>query len=150
MKLGFLVDNLGASQLGYYLSKNINDALERYDDLDIICYYENFEGKCMHQNFSNINISGAWSQEGVMIATSPSTAEKMANFIGRCKKYFYVWDDHHDKTYYNLGSIYFNKDIQIICRNNIHARIIENNFNIKVRHTVDNFDIDKIMEIVTS
>ena len=76
MKLGFLVDNLGASQLGYYLSQNINDALERYDDLDIICYYENFEGKCMHQNFSNINISGAWSQEGVMIATSPSRQKR--------------------------------------------------------------------------
>ena len=51
-KLGFLVDNLGASQLGYYVSKNVGTYLEDHPQSNITCYYDNFERKCSQTNFA--------------------------------------------------------------------------------------------------
>ena len=157
MKLGFLVDNLGASQLGYYISRNVGDYLENNPQDSITCYYENFEVKCAQTNFATMNIIEGWDQNGTMIATSEQTAKKLLNFVGTNEKFFYVWDlglfyelvagRKYLKTF-DMQNIFFEEDLTLICRNNLHAQLIENNFNRKVIYTVDNFDIDKIMEIV--
>ena len=49
--VGFLVENLGASQLGYYVCRNTNEFLGSNPSDDIICYYEHFEEECMQPNF---------------------------------------------------------------------------------------------------
>ena len=156
-KLGFLVNNLGASQLGYYMSKNVGDYLDRHPNSDITCYYENFEKKCSQTNFATMNMIEGWDQSGAMIATSENTAIKLLNFIGTRDKFFYVWDlgAYHERfagmrrvKSFDMDNIFFKEDLTLICRNHIHAQLIENNFNRKVEHVVDNFNIDKIVEII--
>lgn len=156
-KLGFLVDNLGASQLGYYISKNVGSYLETHPQSNITCYYDNFERKCAQTNFATMNIIEAWDQEGAMIATSENTAKKLLNFIGTRKKFFYIWDVvlfyeriaglKHMKIF-DMNNILFKEDLTLICRNRLHAQLIENNFNRRVEYIVENFNMDKIMEIV--
>tara|TARA_R110000824_G_scaffold9415_5_gene42165 strand:+ start:802 stop:1296 length:495 start_codon:yes stop_codon:yes gene_type:complete len=158
-KLGFLVDNLGASQLGYYISKNVGSYLESNPQSHITCYYDNFEKRCAQTNFATMNIVEAWGQDGAMVATSINTAKKLLNFIGTQKKFFYLWDmtscwarvgGIKHKIPFDMNSVFFEEDLTLICRNGIHAQIIENNFNREVKYTVDNFDIDKIMEIINN
>ena len=158
-KLGFLVDNLGASQLGYYISKNISSYLEDNPQSNIACYYDNFERKCSQTNFATMNIIEAWDQSGAMVATSENTAKKLLNFIGTRKKFFYIWDLglFYDRIagrkytkIFNIDNVFIEEDLTLICRNHVHAELIENNFNRKVKYTVDNFDINKIMEIVNN
>jgi len=158
-ELGFLVDNLGASQLGYYIGKNIGLYLENNPQSSITCYYDNFERKCSQTNFATMNIIEAWDQSGAMIATSEDTAKKLLNFVGTRKKFFYVWNTvtfyerfggiKHMKTF-DMNNIFFEEDITLICRNQLHAQLIENNFNRKVKYIVDNFDINKIVEIINN
>jgi len=158
-KLGFLVDNLGASQLGYYISKNIGSYLENNQQSSITCYYDNFERKCSQTNFATMNIIEAWDQGGAIVATSENTARKLLNFVGTQEKFFYVWDMtffyeriggiKHMKTF-DMNNIFFKEGLTLICRNNLHAQLIENNFNRKVKYVVDNFDINKIVEIINN
>ena len=164
MNLGFLVKNLGASQLGYYLSRNINNHLENNHELDIICYTEEFERNCMHTNFSVMEMAEAWGQRGPMIATSISTAEKLVKIPAASKKYFYIWDlewyhiqnrlvgDFFRKQIYiyNTGSIYHDPSLELICRSQEHADIISNNFNREVRHIIEDFNLNKILEVVNN
>ena len=157
-KVGFLVENLGASQAGYYLCKGINDFVGANPSRDIICYYEFFEPECLYVNCASLHIAEAWMQDGIMIATSQSTAEKLIGFPSTSKKYFYVWDlewlrregvrQQLQNTGYSPYSPYLNPRLELICRSKYHADIIENNFNRKVEHIVDDFNINQIMEIV--
>lgn len=157
-KLGLLAQNLGASQMGYYICRNVNNYVDTNPDSDIICYYENYEQECMSPNFPSLHIAEAWTQEGSMIATSESTAEKLIGFPGADKKYFYVWDlewlrwEPPRIRFGNLGyspyAPYLNPDLEIICRSQYHADIIKNNFNREVKYIVDDFNIQDIMEIV--
>tara|TARA_R100000008_G_scaffold20733_1_gene10906 strand:+ start:10 stop:516 length:507 start_codon:yes stop_codon:yes gene_type:complete len=159
MKLGLLVDNLGASQLSYYIGKNVNGYLEENPESDIVCYYDSFERNCVNNNFATANIIEAWSQSGAMIATSENTASKLATFIGTRNKFFYIWDIvYYLKRFagrkyvdtFTTGSIYSNKNLKLICRSESHAKIIENNFNRKVEYIVDNLNMHKMMEIVNN
>ena len=157
-KLGFLVENLGASQLGYYLCNNINKFLGSNPRSDIICYYEHFEEECMQPNFQVLHVADAWMQEGAIVATSESTAEKLLGFPGTRERYFYVWDlewlrfDKRKPKFGNMGYFpflpYLNPHLEIICRSKYHADIIENNFNREVKYIVEDFNIKQIMEII--
>jgi len=157
-KLGLLVPSLGASQMGYYICKNINDFVGSNPTSDIICYYENFEEECMHPNFTSLHIAEAWMQKGSMIATTESTAEKLIGFPGADNKYFYVWDlewlrwEAPRVQFGNLGYSpylpYLHPSLEIICRSKNHAEIIENNFNREVKYVVEDFNIEKIMEVI--
>jgi hypothetical protein len=158
-KLGILVDNLGASQLGYYIGRNATNYLEENINSSLTCYYENFEKKCSQTNFATMNIIEAWGQSGAMIATSGNTAKKLLHFIGTQEKFFYIWNtnfsyerigDRKYMQFFDMDNILFEEDLTLICRNQVHAELIENNFNRKVKYTVDNFDINKIMEIVNN
>lgn len=158
MKIGFLVDNLGASQLSYYLGRNVNSYLEENPGSDIVCYYDSFERSCVNNNFATVNIIEAWNQGGAMIATSENTANKLANFIGTRNKFFYIWDvvcylkRFAGKRYVDTfipDNVYSNKDLKLICRSKSHAKIIENNFNREVEYIVDNLNIHQIMEVIS-
>lgn len=157
MKIGFLVDNLGASQLSYYLGRNVNNYLEENPSSDIVCYYDSFERNCVNNNFATVNMIEGWNQSGAMIATSENTANKLSSFIGTRNKFFYIWDIvYYLKRFsgrkyvdtFTADSIYSNKDLKLICRSKTHAEIIKNNFNREVEYIVDNLNIHQIVEVI--
>ena len=77
IKIGALVKNLGSSQLSYYLINNFNKVAGK-GNVDPTVYCENVEKDCMFARFPTMQIAEAWGREGIMIATSLSTAKKMA------------------------------------------------------------------------
>ena len=149
IKIGALVKNLGSSQLSYYLINNFNKVAGK-GNVDPTVYCENVEKDCMFARFPTMQIAEAWGQEGIMIATSLSTAKKMASYPSANTKIYYVWDLEWLRMPHNYNPVldlFSNNKIKIISRCNNHSAVIENSFNRKVDHILENFHIDTILKI---
>ena len=148
-----LVPDTGASQLSYFVIRNINSLCESNSEIDVILYYENYHKSCLPANFCTMQISDCWFQDGPTIATSFSTANKLKNFTCE-KKLFYIWDlewirnQSSTKQYEQCRDIYCDKSIDIIARSESHKHAIENAFNRKVNYIVPDFETAKILEIL--
>ena len=152
-KLGFLVRNLGASQLGYFLAKNLNDFLDEGLGIDCTVYSEERHNGCLTASFPVMQMVEAWGQGGTMISTSISTTCKMIKFPSSHRKLFYVWDLEflrgHTPHYYDLiKKVYLNEDIELLVRCKNHADVIKNNFNRDVVGVIEDFNMVDIMEVV--
>jgi hypothetical protein len=148
--INILLQNMGASQLSYFTIKNCNDfALER-SEIDIIVFYENLHKNCLSPNFAVMQIAEAWGQKGPMVATSLSTAFKLISFP--CgPKLFYIWDLEWlrgQQQYEKYADVYTHPALQLVARSESHKRIIENAFNRKVDHILDDFNLNHLLGII--
>jgi len=153
-KISFLVPDTGSSQLAFYLISEINKLTQIRPEIDAIIYCESSQRNCIPTNFSVLNISEAWGNDGAVIATTVSTAEKMLSFNSN-KKIFYVWDmewirnpQGQSVQYENYADIYTNKSISLMARSVSHKKIIENAFNREVKNIVSDFNIKQILEAI--
>jgi hypothetical protein len=151
-KLGFLVKEFGASQLGYLLARNINQYSRDDCTTDIIVYYENLHKNPVTPSFGIMQIAEAWNQQGVFVATDISTALKLSKFTGTKHKFFYVWDLEwtrgQNRPYNIFKSVYKNNDIKLIARCESHKIAIESSFNTKVYAVIDDFNMGDFIEKV--
>ena len=90
-QIGVLLEDLSASQLTFYVIKNINDYLEK-SDIDFVAFFQNSTASMITPRFSTMSVSETWSFSGTVIATSVSTALSIQKTCIPAKKYFYVWD----------------------------------------------------------
>jgi hypothetical protein len=147
-----LVNNLGSSQLSFFLIKEINDLPELRPGIDGIVFYENLSSACLPTNFATMNISECWSHSGTTVATSLSTAKKLSSFPSQ-KKLFYVWDlewirNNNTKSYEEYIAVYTDESIELIARSKSHKEAIENAFNRNVNHVIPDFNLAKILEVI--
>ena len=89
-KIGIIIDDLSASQLSYYVIKNINEYLGS-DDCDFVIFFENSSTSILQPEVGTMNINEIWGFDGILISTSVSTTLSMINTFAKAK-YFYVWD----------------------------------------------------------
>ena len=147
-----LLENTGASQISFFVIKELNKLAETNPEIDATIFYENMHKNCMPVNFATMQISECYVQKGPAIATSLSTAEKLRNFY--CdKKLFYVWDLHWIrnsviKRYEDYSGVYTDNNLELIARSDSHKNAIENAFNRKVDHVISDFNMSKILEIL--
>ena len=122
-QIGIIVDDLSASQLSYYLIKNINEFLEDSLD-DFVVFFEN-------------SISNTLS---MLKSFSPE------------RKIFYVWDlewlRQHGKEFENTVKAFTDNNVTLVARSKEHALAIENYCNIKIKHIVEDFNIKKLIRII--
>lgn len=151
--LSILVPNIGASQSSFYLINELNNLAKIRPELDAIVFYENRHKSCLPTNFSTMEISEAWCNSGPVVASSYSTASKMSSFPSE-RKLFYVWDlewlrsrDVYQR-YEQHKDVYCDESIELIARSDSNKRCIENAFNRPVEHVVDDFNLEKILEIL--
>ena len=147
-----LVNNLGSSQLSFFVIKQINELPELRPEIDGIVFCENLSSTCLPTNFSVMNICESWFNSGPVIATSFSTAEKMSRFASG-KKSLYVWDlewirNEKNIPYERYKRVYTDESLEIIARSEHHKKAIENAFNIKVNHVIPDFGLTKILEVM--
>lgn len=148
-----LVPNVGASQSSFYLIHEANKLATTKPELDIIVFYENRHKSCLPANFSTMEISEAWCNSGPVMASSYSTAKKMASFPAE-RKLFYVWDlewlrsSDVSQRYETHRDVYCNDSIELIARSDSHKKSIENAFNRDVGHVVADFNLEEILEIL--
>ena len=153
MNIGVVVENLGMSQLAYSVINNINMACEHNSQNDYVLFYENMGNPTLPVNCAIMNSSELWSFNGVVIATTASSAKFALKAVNKTKKFFYIWDlewtRERNKTEFtkNLSS-YRNESISLIARSKEHALAIQNYCNRKVPYIMEDFDINKLEEII--
>lgn len=153
MNIGVIVEDLGMSQLSYSVINNINAACEHNSENDYILFYENLGNPILPVNCAVMNSSELWSFNGIVIATTASSAMFALKAVNQTKKFFYIWDlewtrgrTRTDFTK-NLSS-YRNENINLIARSKDHALAIQNYCNRKVPYIMEDFDINTLREII--
>lgn len=152
MKLGLAVNNLGPSQLTYYLVKNANAALAANPTLDIAAFFETPVAPALAANFATMPMYEAWGYDGVLIATTFETARKSQACMSPAARLFYVWDlewvrPHARRSYREWASVYRDLSLSLLVRSEEHARVVERCWNRPVLAVVDDVNIDQILEV---
>ena len=152
-QIGILLEDLSASQLTFYTIKNINDYLEN-SDIDFVVIFQNSTTSMITPRFSTMSVSEMWSFNGIVIATSVTTALSMQKTCTPVEKYFYVWDlDWHRQSgrefEYTIQA-YNDPKLNLIARSSSHAKAIKNYCNRDVCGIVDNFNIDQLIGVINN
>ncbi len=144
--LNVLVDSLSSSQIAFYAIQCANAMCEQ--GVPVVLFYEKVARPCLQLLCPSMSIVEAWAQRGVTIATSLSTAARLIQFPGPHAKYYYAWDTEGwlaaFRQYGGVAQIFRNPSLHLIARNIDQARVIENNYNVRVASIFDNFDVTAI------
>lgn len=150
-QIGFIVDDVSASQLSFNLIKNINEYSKDSHD-DFVVFFENSTSAILNPNFSLMSSNEIWSFEGSLFATNMFTAASLQKCFAPTKKFFYVWDlewtRRHGKDFEFAIQTFSDPSIELIARSNDHAKAIENYCNRKVKNIVSDFNIEKLVRII--
>lgn len=150
MKLGIALNNLGASQLNFYLARNANAAIAATRGLDVVVFFETMQRPCLPLSFASMQMPEAWGFDGVLIATSLSTVEKVVRCPSADKKIFFVWDlewlRFPQKQYRAFRALYAHPELTLVTRGPDHARAVEEAWNVKA-HVCGNFDMQRLLEV---
>jgi|TARA_B100001113_G_C21044582_1_gene593930 hypothetical protein len=152
-QIGFLVNDLSASQLSFFLIKNLNDYKQK-EDLEAVLFFENSSSLAIKPNVPLMAINEIWNFDGVLISTDVNTTLSLKKCFAPAKKIFYVWDLEwmrniagRTKEFESVVQAFNDESIQLIARSEDHAKAIENISNRKIKHIVENFNIEKLVRI---
>ena len=151
MNIGVMIKDFSCSQLSFYAVRNINNRSNKSAEDSYVGFFENLSSNVIEPAFSIMNMSEIWGFEGVLIATSSSTALTLIKSVTNSDKYFYVWDLEwlrDPDNYHTLLSIYRNPDIKLIARSKTHAKAIKNFCNREVVGIMDDFSLSDLEEII--
>lgn len=152
--INFLLNDLNASQLSYFLIRESNKYIS--SDLDIIIFFNDISKVCVKPNFALMGMQESFGVFGPTVATCCKTAATLINNIGQSKreKYFYVWDLEwlrgQQKVFDRYKDIYWHPHLQLIARSEEHKKIIENCWNRKVVGICDDFSFEDFKKIIRS
>ena len=151
MNIGVMIKDFSCSQLSFYAVRNINNRSNNSAEDSYVGFFENLSSNVIEPAFCIMNMSEIWGFEGVLIATSASTALTLIKSVTNSDKYFYVWDLEwlrDPDNYHTLLSIYRNPDIKLIARSKTHAKAIKNFCNREVVGIMDDFSLSDLEEII--
>lgn len=150
MNVGFLTENIGATQSSYYMIGFANKAVEY--GLSPVIFQRTLHQPCQQLLCPCMFMNDAWAYDGVMVATSIGCISQLLQFPSSNKKYYYVWDigtnNLKGKVFGPLSKIMANPTVELICRCSDHKLMIENNYNVSVKHVVENFQFEELLTIV--
>lgn len=150
MKVNFIVDHLGASQLGYYLIKCGNQLAN--DGYAVTAFYDRMSRHVLRPFFPTMQLVEGWAQDGITVSTSINSTINMIDFPGAKTKLFYVYDLEwvrlQPKIYASLSQLFNHPSITLITRTEEYAGIIENAFNKRPKYIMENFDVDTFKGIL--
>ena len=150
MSLGIVIGMFGPNQESQELLESINDENQKYRDTAI--FYEEKHGMPSATNCSLSYISSAWGYSGDMVATNYSSAAKILKMPILGQRYYFIynfeWLNHGVFSYEPLLSIIADPMLELICRTEQHAKLIQNNFNRKVNLVCETLNVHKLMELL--
>lgn len=127
-KIGVLLNNLGPSQLAYYLIKNGNTFVENGTN-DLVAFFYEIAPECMRPNFAIMNLSEAYNYNGILIATDVNSASRIIEFPGTVNRFFYVWDlewvRFSKKQFEDMSVVYNNDRLPLIARSQTHYNLLK-------------------------
>lgn len=151
-QLNFLVDDMGASQLSFFLIKELNKLTHERCDVCPIIFYANLTDHCVKPvEFSMMQMVEAFDHAGPTIATSLTTAGCLISMPKPHPKFFYVFDLEWmrlaEMNWVSVCHIMRHSDLILIARSESHKVAIDSCFNVCVPHVIDNWNMEKILEI---
>lgn len=155
MKLGVIVDNIGRSDFTMHLLAGLHRASDKLPLLELIVFYQDMYIPMGPVPYPIMQVNEAWCFDGVLLATSLTHAPKLNKLPGPSKKAFYVWHPEWAINYPNtlsyelLNSVYGDKSIHLITRNEEYKQMLEASFNRKDVSIVHNFDFAEIIKCLT-
>lgn len=148
MKLAVMLNSLGASQLSYRLVTQANALVGSRADLDVVALYEELARPCLPLNFASMQAAEGWGFDGPVVATSLSTAEKLALFPAAARKLFLVWDLEwlrlRGRPFRSLRAVYGHPDLTLLARSADHARAVADCWG-RDAEVVGDFDMNLIL-----
>jgi len=153
-QINFLVENIGATQLGYTLTRELNYLQTTHREIDCIVFYNTLHKHAMVPNFAIMQMIEAWNQPGVTVATSITTASQLLTYPGPQLKIYYMWDlpwmRLRPKIYSVTQQVVTNPNLMLLARSEHHAAAIQNAYNVQKPAVVNNMHIDELLKVINN
>lgn len=138
IKVGFVLNSFGPSQLAYECIKQCNLLLRERFDIAPYGFYENLGKNVVSPNFSLMNLTEAYGFDGILITTTAYQTFQTLNYPGPKKHIFYSYDLDwlHQK---GQAEFYLQcyRNAESWTRNQVYSDLIKNNFNIESKVNPD-------------
>lgn len=149
-RISAIVKNLSASQKNYFLIKEFNKlSLNPKNSCSV--FVEQIGVAVTKPLFSCPNIAFFSGYNGVAISTTLEETIVMLKTSNNCDMYLYLWDIewiNKPVQYEQVIDILTNSKLNIIARSESHAKIIENFCNKRVCGIVNNWESNKLLQII--
>jgi hypothetical protein len=152
MNTAILVNSMGHNQIAHELNASFNkyESTGLIND-DLIVMYEDKVGIPNQNVFTQMYIGECYGYIGNVVATNISTASKLLSIPTKGRKFLYIYNFEWLRGilffYEPLISVICDERLELICRTEEHAKLIENNFNKKPIGILQELDIIKLLEI---
>lgn len=147
-RLGIMVRDLGASELNWRLVRQANTNAEA---LDTIFFYDELLPSPTVLLGASMPSVEAWGYDGPVVATTLSTAKKLANLPAASARLFYAWDLEWLRLaappYRALREVYGDERLTLVARTAEHASLLEDLWGRTVAAVVPDADIKTLLEI---
>jgi len=122
---------------------------------DCIIFFDQVSPAPFKTLFSTLNGSELWDFDGTLITTDISTTLSSQKAVNAARTFFYVWDlewrrQNGSENYDDNIKAFTDENIELIARSKSHATAISNFCNRKVKHVVDDFNIEQLMRIISN
>lgn len=152
-RINFLVDDVGASDLAYFLLTGLNTLVRNRQDICPTVFYSNLTDHCVKPiEFNMMQMVEAFDQPGPTIATSLPTAGRLVAMPRPKPKIFFIWDlewmRYANIQWSSVNRILTHPDLILLTRSTSHKMAVESCFNTKVHEVVGHFDLERVLEVV--
>ena len=153
-RIGIVINSLFSSQIAYYALRNINTNLTKDYLTNFIFFVKRMEVPCVEPECGVMRWEELWGFDGKVITTDIEGTRKTLKVPGPTDIWYYVYDlewmriGRNTHKYEELASIYQNRSIKIIARNEEYAKIIERVWNRKPEGIAEDFDLNKILPLI--
>lgn len=152
-RLGLMVKDLSASELNWHMVQQANQFMKD-GSLDVIWFYEELLPTFIAPAGAMMQTAEAWGYDGPVVATTLSTAKKLAGFPCPSSKLFYLWDLEWlritNRPYRALQAVYGDPRLRLVCRTEEHKHIVEDLWCRPVAGVAANADLVALQEIASA
>ncbi len=130
-KLGIVVNSTSLSQNLDYIINSLNH-ISSNTNIDCCIFRCNVDKLISIPKFAIMNLDHLWAFDGIAIATSLHTTQKLLACPRPIKKYFYISDIewYYFKTKYaELANLYQNSELELITRCLSHQKLVQQCWN---------------------
>lgn len=142
---GVMVDKLGKDQTSYTVTKELN----RVEKWCPILFFFDYDEPMWTPNFARMQMEHSFYFGHPVVATSLETAQLLIQCLGPTKKFYYMfnldWLYYYDAEKKYRG-IYQNPALNLIVRNEDHARLVEKCW-LRKPFIVEDFNYERIVEL---
>jgi hypothetical protein len=150
MKISAIINNLGPSQMAFYLIKEFNKLSKEPENS--CCVFTELSGVFVTRPlFSCYSVAFFPEYNGVSISTTLQEARSLLQTSNNASKYLYLWDLDWTQGPVNheaYCNIMLDDRIKIIARSERHAKCIENFCNKSPIGVLDNWNHKELLKIL--